>query len=412
MLKKMSIFALYVIAITVTAAEPVRKTITTTDGLNREYMLYMPQTAGNEKPAGIIVALHGYNSSMNTFFSSYSITTVADALNFIVVSPQALPEQNNDTKEKVEQVNALTGNKLTLDAVWGCGLAVKATFKLLGVTFTFIDNELNRNVDDVDFIRIVIEKTLADYDMSSANIFLTGTSMGGYMAYRYALKMPIRIAGLISITGSMGTRLTGEMNRLNKTPICDFHSIDDEVVPYNGTYKDGGFDITLALKMSDVIDYWVKTNGAGNAITETVDYYPSTRGFTAEKITYPATANGNEVIHYKMTGAHHSDFLRKETDCMDYLEEIIKFINAHAITDTNGNKPAPSNALIAPNPAYGTVKFNVNDGIAEFYDLSGRKALTINIENSLGDVSPLKPGVYAVRIISSGKIFTSKLIKR
>ena len=410
-----SVFLL--LPVILTAANPEKRTILS-GGLEREYLLYTPQHI-SDKPEGLLICLHGFNGSMQDFFNSYPLFKVADSLNYLIVAPQALPEQDPYLINLAKALDPLLGGKilsgwgLRLDAAWGCGLRVRAVSKWLGITL--IDEELNRQVDDVAFIRLLIERTMTEYALSPAgNIFLIGTSMGGYMCYQYALKQPLKPTGIISIVGSMGLNVRG-MGEGMKTPLCDFHSLTDEVVPYAGSFDSDGITISLAQSKADVINYWVKTNGAGTPVTETVARYPSTNGISVEKITYPHPEY--EVVHYRMNGSGHSYFFRKENgDCMDYLEEATAFISAHARSGTDAVRTIPTqDGWTYPNPAIRTLYFTTSlSGRATIFDRTGKAVRTYLLSDAGQlDISTLSSGLYILHIrTNEGVLRTAKFLKR
>jgi poly(3-hydroxybutyrate) depolymerase len=391
----------------VMAANPVKKQVRSGE-FEREYLVYTPENS-RSRPEGLIVCLHGLNSTMEDFFDGYPIYKIADSLNYLIVAPQALPEQSQSLIDKAAMISFITGNKLFLRAVWSCGLKVKAVMNLGNILL--LDDELNRQVDDMEFIRLIIRQTLEEFALKSENIFMVGTSMGGYMAYQFALKQPVKLAGMVSIVGSMGLNIQGMGNGM-KVPVCDFHSLTDEVVPYTGSTEQPGITVHLAQPKQDVLRYWVQTNGAGAPVTENISYYPSTNGITVEKISYPHPEY--EVIHYQINGSNHNYFFRKEAgDCMDYLEEITKFITSHASPRSEGIKLLPEQYLaVYPNPAYSRIYFGVMNGLVSIYDFTGKEMLSAPFSAGQLDISSLKPGTYIICIRSNGTVRTAKLIKR
>jgi len=406
MKKFILIIGILLSAIGFISANPTLKTVLT-GGFERQYMVYMPQNPQEERPAGMIVCLHGFGRTMYDFFNEYNVSAVADSLNLIIASPQALPEQNPTVIAEANLINSLTNSPLSLQSVWGCGLSVKAS--LPGILN--LNEELNRNVDDVSFINQMIDSVLYDYSLPSENIFMLGTSMGGYMTYQYALEKGDRLSGIISVAGSMGLSVKG-MNYATKLPVCDFHSLSDEVVPYYGSYNQSLATITLGMNLQDVINYWVKTNGAGMPVTEPVQNYTSTNKLTVDKITYPDPVY--EVIHYRIDGAPHNYFFRKENgDCMDYPEEISRFIKAH-LSKTFNQIPdiTAQKIFFYPNPVQDIVHFNISAGIISGYDIAGRKLFSQSFESGQADLSFLKQGVYIIRIQSGNTIQSGRLIKQ
>lgn len=396
------------IAAGVILANPVRKTIQI-GGFEREYLLYTPQHPLLEKADGVIVCLHGFGRTMNDFFNEYNVSTVADSLNLIIAAPQALPEQNPSVNLAAEAINSFTNNRISLNSVWGCGLSVRAYSKLLGINL--LNEELNRDVDDVNFINTMIDDILSDYSLSSENLFILGTSMGGYMAYQFALKKGEQLSGLISIAGSMGLTIKG-MDYATKVPVCDFHSVTDEVVPYSGSQDQYLFTISLAMAKSDVIKYWAETNTTGAPVVEPVHYYPSTNGITVDKITYPELVN--EVIHYKINGASHGYFFRKENgDCMDHLEEIARFIRRHfSGTSTQIPDMTAQKLFFYPNPVQNNIYFEARNGIVSIYEITGRKIFCQSFSSGQIDLSFLKQGIYIIQVQSENAIRVNQFIKR
>ena len=386
-----------------TYANPI-KFSTTHDGYEREYMVYLPKSYNETKESGLIICMHGFNSSMNTFFGNYNITDVADELNLVVVAPQALPEKDPQVIKEAENLEKLIGKSIPLDAVWGCGLRVKSDIYP-------IDVELNKDIDDSGFIKAITDKIKNDYSINH-NIFLIGTSLGGFMSYQYAMYYGNELSGLISICGSMGTNIHN-VNSDIKLPVCDFHSVTDEVVPYSGdlNYKLLFLNIKVSLcqSKSNVIDFWVNNNKVSSIPTiEQVAYYPSTNSITVEKEVY--AGNQNEVIHYKIDGAYHEHYFKKENgDCMDYNEEITKFIKSHSIDDT-GIQNIIKPLRIYPNPAKDNVNIGVNEGYVTIYNINGQQVFSASVASSQLDVSFLSKGIYIVNIQSAEGNYQGKLI--
>lgn len=380
-------------------------------GFEREYLIYTPQHPKSRTPSGILIGLHGFNGSMKNFFNEYDFRAIADAMNYLILAPQALPEQNEAVRLKATIINLFLGDKLQLDAVWACGLKVKAN-SFLG---TLIDDELNRDVDDVGFIETMIRMTLEAYKsiIPPENIFMIGTSMGGYMAYQFARIQPVKLAGMVSVAGSMGLAIKGaEPGARPQTPICDFHSLTDEVVPYEGVLRQNGATIYLAQSKEEVIRFWTENNETGAPVVERVEYYPSDKSITVEKITYPGPVN--EVIHYKIEGANHHYFFKKEEgDCMDHREEITKFISAHAtgLPDHNGHLQK-SQITVYPNPARDFIYPGIMEGSIRIYTLTGQAVWSGSFHSGSLSVSFLPPGTYILHIQTEGKTHTTKLIKQ
>jgi poly(3-hydroxybutyrate) depolymerase len=388
------------------AADIEKKTIQV-GGFEREYLMYVPKQVQQKNADGIIVCLHGFGRTMNDFFVEYDITDIADSLNMIIAAPQALPEQNQQVILDAVIVNSFIGNSISLHSVWGCGLSVSVT----SLGFNLFYAELNKDVDDVEFIDQMIDSILADYALSDDNLFMLGTSMGGFMTYQYALRKGERLAGMISIAGSMGLAIQG-MDNATRLPVCDFHSTTDEVVFYNGTQTQLLAVVSLARPKTEVLNYWAVTNATGAPVTEQVQYYPPANDITVEKIIYPE--KDNEVIHYKINGAPHNYFFKKEAgDCMDHVEEITRFIQSHFSGPISQIQPVTSQKpTFYPNPVQDRIYMDTDRGIVTLFDITGRHILTQSFTEGIIDLSFLKPGIYIIRIQSGNAIISNTLIKK
>ena len=396
----------WLVATSFVTANTERKTIHV-GGFEREYLIYTPNHPQREKVDGIIICLHGFGRTNDDFFGQYDISGIAESLNMIIAAPQALSEQDPRVILDAEIINSLTDNSISLHSVWGCGLNVRVS----SFGMSLINVELNKEIDDVAFIDRMIDTILSDHSLPDQNIFMLGTSMGGFMTYQYALRQGDRLSGIISIAGSMGLAVEG-MDYATKIPVCDFHSMTDEVVFYNGSQAQFPVVITLAMPKTDVINYWVTTNSASEPVTEPVQYYPSTNDITVVKITYPD--KDNEVIHYKIDGASHNYFFKKEEgDCMDHVEEITRFIQSHI------SEPPVEIQYITvqklgfyPNPVQNMIYMDTESGIVSIFDLAGQTVFTQSFTHGTVDLSSLKPGMYIIQLQSENTNQVNHLIKK
>jgi len=384
---KKRVLTLFLLTVfTLKASDPELKKISL-DGFEREYLLYTPPHA---KPNGIIVALHGFNGENVDFFGKYSIRTIADEINYIILAPQAIPEQDASVKSIAKILD------ISMDAVWACGLRV--------IVPPLLDVELNKNVKDVEFIEAIVRKTIQDKNLSEDNIFLLGLSMGGYMSYQYAMYQPLKLSGVISVAGSMGLNIRGKENKI-PVPVCNFHSETDEVVPYNGTRTILFLsNIKLAEHTDSVISYWRSVN---KTTRHTLDYSRTDGSKTVEKHSYEGSAN--EVINYKINGAGHSYFFSYDNgDCMDYIEEITAFIQTHATANEPVTAIGSAELKIWPNPAYDVINLNIQTGTLTVFDMSGRMVLETEVMYGKSDISALPQGVYVINVNMTSCVLIKK----
>ena len=296
----------------------------TFNGRARKYLIYKPENNLKKKPDGLIIACHSFGGKMENMYKYYGIKSVANALNMVVLAPQALPEEDQKLQNKIRKGNS------KLSAVWGQVLSVDASYKVLGIHVPFVKAYFNSKIDDIAFIHSLIQDIQIEYTDNTENIFMIGSSMGGFMAYAYATKYGDELSGLINIVGSMGLKLdTANVNV--SLPILDFHSITDGVVFYNGK---GNYASVKNIYMKDaipkleVLDYWARKNGANKTpLVTTIGVNPK-NGVSFKKYYYDHPKN--EITHYQLTGAPHSYSIKTYNgDPINYYSEILNFIQRH-----------------------------------------------------------------------------------
>jgi len=163
-----------------------------------------------------------------------------------------------------------------------------------------------------------------------------------------------------------------------------------------------------------VIDFWVNKNGiTADPVIEDVHYYPSTNGITVQKITYPDPVN--EVIHYRLNGSGHSYFFEKANgDCMDHVEECMKFISRHAPGMLGDVEQVSSESgTLYPNPVDNILRFEKPEaGTVDIFDPAGKLMYSDSFRSGQLNVSFLKRGLYFVRVQGEAQRYVTKLIKQ
>jgi predicted peptidase len=70
--------------------------------------------------------------------------------------------------------------------------------------------------------------------VDNARIYITGLSMGGYGAWKMAMKYPELFAAVVPVCGGGNT---DDLSRLRNTPVWVFHGAKDNVVPLSESQK-------------------------------------------------------------------------------------------------------------------------------------------------------------------------------
>lgn len=243
-------------------ALPAQQTITATiehDGLEREYILYVPAAYSPDEAVPLVLNFHGYTSNATEQMFYGDFRSLANVHNFLVVHPEGTDDDS--------------GN-----AHWNVGWG-------------------GSTVDDVGFTAALLDTLEAAYNINTDRIYSTGMSNGGFMSYQLACAMSDRIAAIASVTGSMNPGQPEACQASRPMPVMQIHGTADQTVTYDGT---------LFLGVEDVIDFWVEYNGCSPTatITDIEDTNPADNS-TVEWRQYGGCDDGVAVELYKIQdGAH------------------------------------------------------------------------------------------------------------
>ena len=225
------------------------------DGRTRSYILHIPSFYNDSTPFPLIIALHGGGGNSKSMMGKTGFNDLADEKGFIVVYPDGTGKLKN--------------RLLTWNAGHCFGYA------------------LENNVDDVGFIRTLIEKLQNTYNIDSRRIFVTGHSNGGMMAYRLGSELSDIVAAIAPCAGTIGGK-ESENSSLFVIPepyhpvsVIALHGKLDENVPYDGGHGDNASGNRIDLSVNESISFWIQYNEcnftskrniseSGNII---IDYY-------------------------------------------------------------------------------------------------------------------------------------------
>ncbi|HOU27753.1 MAG TPA: hypothetical protein PLD76_06850, partial [Paludibacteraceae bacterium] len=116
--------ALLVASITALAATKTTETFELA-GKTRTYLQYIPSSYNAETPSKVLILLHGLNGNMNFFENQgYDLATMADLTNTIILSLQALDEQDTEVYDFITDIGTYQATSFTTTGVWGAGVSV------------------------------------------------------------------------------------------------------------------------------------------------------------------------------------------------------------------------------------------------------------------------------------------------
>lgn len=261
--------------------------------IRRSYVINLPKHQ-SVKPAPVIVVLHGALSNSMAVAWDTRMTERANEHGFIVVYPRGI---------------GIATALRTWNAGDCCGIA-----KL-------------KNIDDIAFLKALIGKIRADYNVDADRIYMAGASNGGMMAYRAAIEMSDQIAAIATASGTM---MTSERRAGDPVSVLVFHGTKDKIVPYNGGLGGLPFWKITGTKVADNVKFWVERDQCSEkGLREEVGNYV--------KETYPCGRNGTEVCVYTVKKGKHNwpggraTFIRNDPEMgkLDATDIICKFFLSH-----------------------------------------------------------------------------------
>jgi polyhydroxybutyrate depolymerase len=203
------------------------------DGLSRTYTVHLPDSSLRKGKVPLVLVLHGGGGNADNAERMTGFSAMADKEGFIVVYPEGSGRRN--------------GRFLTWNAGHCCGYAMA-----------------NR-VDDVGFVRVLIDTLIKDYPIDAKRVYVTGMSNGGMMAHRLGRELPDRIAAIAPVVAT----LFGDEGRPTE-PVSAimFNGQLDASVPPTGGAPGGRFagawDGRPARPALDQLVFWARANGCSN----------------------------------------------------------------------------------------------------------------------------------------------------
>jgi len=226
------------------------------DGINREYVLYIPNSYDGTSAVPLLFNFHGFGGNASEFMTYADMRAEAESDTFILAYPQ--------------------GSCLDGSSHWNA-------------CPTGGDNK--SDADDFGFIELMINDISAQYNVDMERVYAVGYSNGGMMVYGLANYKSDLFAAVASVSGAM-LDCTGPTS--HPMPVVHIHGTSDGVLPYNGDNDWSSAQSTL--------DYWINFN---NTITTPTTSSEVSGGMTIEHSVYNQGDSLVSVEHYKYIGGDH-----------------------------------------------------------------------------------------------------------
>jgi polyhydroxybutyrate depolymerase len=239
------------------------------DGQERPYLVHVPPRYTPDTPMPVVLAFHGGGANAENMVAFSGLNATADAAGFIVAYP--------DGTGRLRRM-------LTFNAGNCCGAAAAD------------------NIDDVAFVRHLLDDLDRLANVDRRRVFATGMSNGAMMAYRLASELSDRIAAIAPVGGPMGT-LTCRPGRA--VSVMHFHGDADAFAPFEGG-RGRGPSGTDFFSVDHSIKAWVAANGCRTPPTTKRLPDREQDGTTVKEVRYGAGQDGAEVVLVVIEGGGHT----------------------------------------------------------------------------------------------------------
>lgn len=250
------------------------------DGLKRRYLVHAPKSYNSTGSSPVIIALHGGGGNAANGPNYFGLNEKSDQEGFIIVYPEGYGK-------------TVFGKQF---AAWNAGRCCGEAFK--------------KNIDDVGFIRTMIEKLASDFNIDKKRIYVTGMSNGAQMAYRLACELSDTIAAIAAV-GSQGTFDNCRPQR--PVPVLHIHGKNDPCSLYDGGicgrcmaefWRELGvpvqYDDWKCMSIPSYIDTWRARNGCSKIAGQTF------RNKGAKCETYMGCEQNADVMLCTVEGLGHN----------------------------------------------------------------------------------------------------------
>jgi polyhydroxybutyrate depolymerase len=263
--------------------------------VERPYAITVPTTYDAAKPMPLVLAFHGYGDGDDGKLVEkyFKLAPVAEEKGFLYVAPDG-------TMDKDKQ------------RFWN-GTDACCDFQKSGV-------------DDVAYVKALIEDVAAHYNVDRKRIYATGVSGGGIFAHRLACDMSETFAAVLSLSGAT----FADASRCKPTSplsIAEVHGDKDDVVVYEGgTLTYGKIDAAYP-SAKDTVAHWAAYSGCSGALEPTgttLDLASKIPGAETKVERYAGCSRG-DVELWTIAGGPHAPLFNPE-----WGRTIWSFFDAHA----------------------------------------------------------------------------------
>jgi len=241
----------------------------TVSGVRRTYFLHVPSKT-NPGRIPLLLVFHGGSQTAADASKVTGYDAVSDREGFVVAYPQGFNKSWNDGRG-------------TTDAE-------------------------RKGVDDVGFVRALIEDVRKLESIDPARVYATGMSNGGFFTQRLGCEMSEVFAAIGPVIASMPSALSERCHPDRPISVIAIQGTADPLVPINGGEVGGDKHLGAGgeIEPADTTYHdWAERNGCSTNPASTKLPVRESDGTSVEELRYTGCSNRTEVVFYKVSGMGH-----------------------------------------------------------------------------------------------------------
>ena len=242
----------------------------------RSYILHLPPQYDSRKALPLVLAFHGGGGNARQLLNSCGLAAKADQEGIILVAPNG--------------TGRLRRRLLTWNVGFGFGYA------------------MDNHIDDIGFVRKLIEKLQDHLKIDSRKIFATGISNGGILCHFLAGALADKIAAIAPVVASVGGKKESSADYIypsmpeEPVSVVAFNGLLDRRIPYQGGIQQKSVgEPVYVTAAADMHSFWVRVNQCRPRPDVKVNQ-PN----QYKVITYSGGRNGSEVVQYAIFNQGHA----------------------------------------------------------------------------------------------------------
>jgi polyhydroxybutyrate depolymerase len=229
------------------------------ENLKRTYLLHIPPSYDAQSLTPLILAFHGRLGTGKDMETLTRLSEVADRHGFIAVYPDGIGRS------------------------WNAGHR--------------IGEAQARGIDDVGFIRTLIDALSRTLNIDSKRVYATGMSNGGIFVYRLACELADKIAAVAVVAGAIAPDTDRECTPSRPIAVLHIHGSADRFAPWTGGKTKGGGKIE---SIPATVRGWVNRNKCSTVSKVTLQRNQVTC------VTYDQCQGRGEITLCRIEGGGHT----------------------------------------------------------------------------------------------------------